>query len=266
LLTYEWRGKKPWGRGYFEYKWRLIGQTLANAETLTAFASESSLTKGFGHGIDERIVEYPWLIANLPPEPLRLLDAGSALNFETLLIHPKLANKKITIVNLNPESSCFSHLGVSYLFEDLRHLPIVDNTFDVITCISTLEHIGMDNTKIYTTDEKYKEQKTEDYLIAARELRRVLKPEGSLFLTVPFGIKGNFGFFQQFDKAMLAKLIAVFDKKKSRSTFYKYTKSGWQISSLAESTSAEYVTADRAKLDPSLPAAAAAVACLKLIR
>jgi hypothetical protein len=35
-----------------------------------------------------------------------------------------------------------------------------------------------------------------------KELRRVLKPKGRLFLTVPYGIHRDYGLFQQFDHAL----------------------------------------------------------------
>jgi len=35
----------------------------------------------------------------------------------------------------------------------------------------------------------------------------VLKPGGSLFLTVPFGIYRHFGTFQQFDRKLLSRVV-----------------------------------------------------------
>jgi hypothetical protein len=124
----------------------------------------------------------------------------------------------------------------------------------------------MDNTKIYTANPRYQEKKPEDYLIAIIELKRVLKVGGTLFLTVPFGAYGDFGFFQQFNQAMMAKIVSVFGSDKYTPAFYIYTKDGWQICSAEECASAEYITADRAKVSSSLPAAASAVACLKLTK
>lgn len=266
LLSYKLSGRKAWTKGYFEYKWQRIVAVLHDESIMAAFRNGRALPKEFGAGIDERIVEYPWLLSHIGTEVEKLLDAGSALNFETILTHPALQEKKVTIANLNPESNCFWRRGVSYVFEDIRNLPFLPDTFDAVTCISTLEHIGMDNTKIYTKDLHFKENKTEDYLIALTELKRVLRPGGSLYLSVPFGKHGNFGFFQQFNSTMLRKTIAVFGIEKSKATFYQYIGSGWNISSEEECKNAEYVTADRAKVNPSLPAAASAVACLTFIK
>ena len=255
LSYYKLHGKRPWTRGYFEHKWQLIEEILSGKTALVDFKGER---------VDERLVEYSWLMENLPEEPAGLLDAGSALNFEIILNQPKLSNKKITIVNLNPEKNNFARRGVSYLYEDLRNLPFKPECFDLITCISTLEHVGMDNTEIYTADEKYKENKDEDYLIAAAELKRVLKEGGNLFLTVPFGRKQNFGFFQQFNKSMIDKLVALF--KSSEETYYKYSDNGWQISTRENCEQTEDTPDKEAKTNSERPAAAGAVADLKLTK
>ena len=42
-------------------------------------------------------------------------------------------------------------LGVSCLYEDLRALPYRASYFDAVACISTLEHVGMDN-RLYGSD------------------------------------------------------------------------------------------------------------------
>ncbi|MDO8742389.1 MAG: class I SAM-dependent methyltransferase [bacterium] len=262
VFLYKLHGRKPWTPGYFEYKWEHIANAIHNNGIMSSFKDGGSLPERFGTGIDERIVEYPWLLAAMPEESARVLDAGSAMNFETILTHPRLANKKITIVNLNPEPNCFWRRGISYVFTDMRELPFLPETFDIISCISTLEHVGMDNTAIYTKDAKYKEHAKDDYLVAIAEMRRVLSPGGKLFLSIPFGSFGNFGFFQQFDRDMLQKLTSALGSDNCSVTFYKYADGAWQISTETECSSAEYAIAAKAKMDTSLPAAAGAVACL----
>jgi len=265
LLSYKLSGRRPWTQGYFEYKWQQIEEALHNPRSMAAFREDGPLPSGFGVRIDERIVEYPWLLAHMPEGPARLLDAGSALNFETIITHSKFTEKKVTIANLNPEPNCFWKRGISYVFEDIRALPFLPESFDLITCISTLEHVGMDN-KIYTKDASYNEKKAADYIVALEELKRVLAPGGVLFLTVPFGKYGDFGFFQQFDSAMLVKVVAAFGPTTHTTTFYRYGDGGWQIGSEEECASAAYVTADMAKTSATLPAAAGAVACLTLTK
>lgn len=262
MLSYELYGRKPWSRGYFEYKWKIIGQALDDNNIIAAFNNAGFLPDNYGYGVDERVVEYPWVIANMPSGSASILDAGSAFNFETILTHPKLENKKITIVNLSPESNCFWRRGVSYLFEDIRKLPFADNSFDIIVCVSTLEHIGMDNTEVYTADSRYKENKVEDYLVAVTELKRVLKPGGNLFITVPFGKYQNLGFFQQFNSDMFDKVVKIFNGQ-ADARFYKHISSGWQLSSQEGCNTAEYIGK---KGENSSVAGAIAIACINLIK
>lgn len=266
LLIYQLRGRKPWGRGYFEHKWTVIRQCIHDKDVMTSFQHGTTLPSSFGTRIDERIVEYSWLLSHMHDGAAVLLDAGSALNFEAILAHPRLSQKKITIATLHPEANCFWNKGVSYLFGDIRSMPFVSETFDIITCISTLEHVGMDNTKIYTSDAAFRENKTEDYLVAVAEFKRLLKPGGTLFITVPFGIYHHFGFFQQFNREMVRKVTKIFGEDKSMLTFYKYENNGWNISTEEKCNSAEYITADRAKVSSTLPAAASAIVCMKLTK
>lgn len=262
LFLYALHGRKPWTPGYFAHKWKYIAHAITDSEIMDSFRKGRPLPHAFGSRIDERVVEYPWLLSVMPEGPARVLDAGSALNFETILDHPQLIDKKITIVNLNPEPNCFWRRGVSYVFTDMRALPFLPNTFDIVTCVSTLEHVGMDNTAIYTKDVTYKEHKEEDYLLAIKELERVLAQGGKLFLTVPFGTFRHFGFFQQFNQEMLQKISDALDPKKCSVTFFAYTDGAWHRSSATACAAAAYTPASIARTDPALPAAAGAVACL----
>ncbi len=268
-------GRKPWSRGYPDFKWQLIEKNINNTNLLKKFGNNSELPRFYGKNIDERIIEYPWVISNLPRGERVLLDAGSALNFVEILNHKKLNNKQIIIVNLGPEANCFWDKKISYLFTDLRELPFSDNHFDIVTCISTLEHIGMDNTMIYTDNHKYRENKSKDYLKVILELKRVLKSNGILFLTVPFGRYQNFQFFQQFNQEMVDKILRVFGGKRQFISYYKYSNNGWNISKSEDCKDVEYFDIWRTKYrdkksrkdyDPDFAAAARAVVCLKLVK
>ena len=137
-------GMKPWTKGYVEDKEHEIARVLREKSFRAA-----ELPAGYGFRLDERIIEYPWLFSRLPEGPGRLLDAGSVLNFEFVLEQPALREKKIDICTLAPEPRCFWRKGISYVYEDLRQLPYCNDWFDWIVCLSTIEHVGMDNA-LYT--------------------------------------------------------------------------------------------------------------------
>jgi len=268
-------GQKPWSRGYHDFLWQLVEKTINNSDLINRFKNSFGLPTLYGKNIGERIIEYPWLISNLPEEPKTLLDAGSTLNYSEIMNHKKLNNKKIIIVNLSHEDYCFWQKDISYLFADLRQLPFLDNCFDIITCISTLEHVGMDNTMFYTDDPKHKESKSRDYLKVILELKRVLKSGGTLFITVPFGRYQNLQYLQQFNQDMIKQVIETFNGKTTSIDYYRYTKDGWNISNADECMDMEFFDIHQTKYrnknsnkdyDPDFAAAARAVACIKLTK
>jgi SAM-dependent methyltransferase len=254
-------GRVPWSEGYKPYRADLLRRVVRDEALLATFRAGRPLPPGFGVGIDERVVEYPWVVSRLPAGPGRLLDAGSALNHAYLLDHPRLAEKSVVIVTLAPE-----HLerrpNVSYLFGDLRDLILRDGAFETVVCISTLEHVGLDNARLYGAGERYREDRAEDWRAALRELRRVLAPGGRLLLTVPFGRAERFEWMQQFDAAGLERIVETVGAEPAR-TFFRHTPSGWAISDAADCADCAYFDVHSASEPaPDGAAAARAVACL----
>ncbi len=222
-------GAIPWSLGYHEYKWKAIIDVI-NADNF----QEKIGTNRYGYRIDERIVEIPWLFSNLNLEKLVMLDAGSALNFKPLITNPKLASKQFFISTLAPEGDAFWQNGISYVYEDLRKTCLKDNFFDCIACISTLEHVGLDNTLLYTNDPQKKESDYESYLLFIKVLHSLLKPGGKLFLSIPYGIKKNYGWFQVFDKSGIDSIIDVFHPTTIKETVFIYDKDCWRLSNIDE--------------------------------
>lgn len=215
-------GKKPWSFGYNPYKWKMIENYLK----FNVFNNGNLIAK-YGFRIDERIIEYPWLFSRLPDAKGTVLDAGSILNYDVILNQPLIQSKKVFISTLSPEGNCFWKKGISYVFEDLRNCCYRDNLFDWVICISTAEHIGLDNTLLYTDDISKRENNPKTYLNAIREFYRILKPGGILYLTLPFGKRINRGWFQVFDEYMINELIAVFNPSSVIETHFRYEPEGW---------------------------------------
>ena len=255
-------GMKPWSKGYVEFKLHEIERIL-RAENF----QPDALPKGYGFRLDERIVEYPWLFSRLPRGPGTLLDAGSVLNFEFLLDLPALREKKLHICTLAPEGECSWERGISYLFDDLRRLPYRDDWFDWVACVSTLEHVGMDNALIYTHDVADKQAQPRDYLSAVEELRRVLKPGGTLFLTFPYGRAANHGWLQIFDSSMVEKVVNTFRPTRQTAHYFLYEAEGWRSSSAEGAAHATFFDIHHAPdFDPDFASSARAVCCLELIK
>lgn len=124
-------------------------------------------------GVDERPVEMPWCLTRVRPGE-KVLDVGYAFAEPTYLDGlGELGD--VTGVDLVVADVP----GVKSVQADLRELPFEDGEFDVAIAISTLEHVGRDNTQ-YGLDAE--ENDTLD--AALRELRRVAK---RVLVTVPTG-------------------------------------------------------------------------------
>lgn len=113
----------------------------------------------------------------------RTLDVGSYRSpFPAFLVSK---GYDVSIVDLNPRVSqqvkwipkaleSGAHIRVHVA--DVTALPFSENTFDVVTCISTLEHMPGDADKS-----------------AVREIERVLNPGGVCFISVPYSTRAQEG-------------------------------------------------------------------------
>jgi hypothetical protein len=124
-------------------------------------------------GIDERPIEIAWCLSRVLPAD-RVLDVGYAFA-EPVYLDALGALGDVTGVDLVVAEVP----GVTSVQADLRDLPFESESFDVAIAISTLEHVGRDNTQYGLAPEE------NDTLDAAlRELRRVAS---RVLVTVPTG-------------------------------------------------------------------------------
>jgi SAM-dependent methyltransferase len=258
--------RSAWSLGYIEYRWHLTYKLLKQTDFLTRLQLKQPFT-AYGIGLDERVIEYPWVFANLSQGGL-LLDAGSALNFLGLIRLLKDSDHELMIYTLAPERKCFWNESVSYHFGDLRNQPFKSGLFDNIVCISTLEHIGMDNQNYGYTSESISEN---DFILAVNEMSRVLKTGGNLLITLPYGYRdyvkwNNSIFMRQFDAELLQLLIQSQPHIQFEVCFFKYTAQGWQQASQDECENVHYFNMHHEKDAPDGAASARAIACLKGIK
>lgn len=254
--------KEPWTHEYEARRVQFLSAVLDFPAMLDVFASGGSLPLGYGVSFDERVVEYPWLLAD-PPQGA-VLDAGSTLNHAHILdrVLPRL--ERLSIATLAPEPVSFPERGVSYVYADLRDLPFRDDLFDEVVSLSTLEHVGMDNS-VYGDREPRSAEPDAELGRALDELTRLLRPGGRLRISVPYGKPEDHGWFRQFGRDDVDALVARFGPGQAEVRVFRYTRAGWQQSSLDEAGNDEYCdhTKDPAPA-PDLAAAARAVACLDI--
>jgi SAM-dependent methyltransferase len=256
------RGRRPWTLGYYTAKRRRIEKAI-DAGLLRPGVP---VPKGYGFRLDERTIEYPWVYARLPRDPGRMLDAGATLNYRFLLKRPPVNAAKLAICTLAPENQCHWRRGISYIFDDLRSCAFRSETFDTIVSISTIEHIGLDNTALYTTDQTKRECDATGFRAAVREFRRVIRPGGVCFITVPYGKACMRGWFQVFDAAMIRIVLNDFQPAHQELDYFGYSPDGWHIADPLDLADATFFDIHQEKhFGPDYAAAARGVVCMRLV-
>jgi SAM-dependent methyltransferase len=251
---------RPFRPGYQTVKRAIITSALDSG----LLRDGSELPRGYGVAIDERVVEYAWVFSRLFNVG-KMLDAGSTFNHDFLLRRPPLRGADLTIMTLAPEKRCYWHEGFSYVFGDLRNTMFADRVFDTIASISTIEHIGLNNTMLYTGDPNDTESDEEGFVPAVKEFRRILKPGGKCFISVPFGRRDNLGWYQVFDLAMVEKIVSAFEPTSHEIDYFGYSRDGWSRQSAAALVDATVYDVHTGKgWSDDLAASSRAVACLQL--
>jgi len=170
-------------------------------------------------GTDERLVEVPWVLSRLRLG--RVLEVGYAFAEPAYLAGLiEAAPGELVGVDLAEAEVP----GFETIVADARDLPFPDASFDQILLVSTLEHIGADN-ELYGSDAERDET---GRFAALRELRRVLRPAGSLLVTVPLGEPGDHGWFRQDDITGWTRLFTGAGYFVEEQEAYELGDDGWR--------------------------------------
>jgi SAM-dependent methyltransferase len=167
---------------------------------------------------DERVVEIPWVLSRLRREG-RVLEVGYAFAEPAYL--GGLLRTGVELVGVDLATRDVE--GMETVVADVRDLPFADESFDQILLVSTLEHVGADNT-VYGLEA---EADAESRPTALRELGRVLRRGGSLLVTVPLGEPGDHGWFRQEDEPGWTTLFAEAGFFVEEIEAYELTGEGW---------------------------------------
>lgn len=159
----------------------------------------------YGDVISERIIEYPLIFALLgfdkKKRGQKILDVGCYYsNFPI-----QLASMGFKTWGIDVAPYQLKHPNFTFVRGDVQKTKFPNNFFDVVTSISTVEHIGVG----YYGD---KEGKSSDR-DAIREIARVIKTRGKLLLTAPYNKTFRMGKTQRFyDKKSLVSLLNPYFK------------------------------------------------------
>lgn len=202
----------------------------------------------FGQGDTERCIEIPWAVSCYRGEK-RVLDIGYA-NAEDRYLSELLSLNipQLFGVDMVPKSSP----GIISVIGDIRSTSFPDNFFDLVFCISTIEHIGRDNSVYHIP---YVGVDHEGDFKALQEIYRIVKPCGRVVVTVPYGKSYDYGWFIHYDDARLQRLVESSKLSIIQEDYFIY-KSGWRKCDKSELVNTLYQ-------DDNAPAAAG-LACILL--
>jgi SAM-dependent methyltransferase len=227
---------QPWSRRFaqFVYLPKILAgheptrRTFTEEATIERLAASSEPLDGVGAGLSERVIEIPWVIRDLARQdrPQRILDIGTAFApdaYKWLLVR---LQHSIEVVDL----AVTDLPGVMSHVADVRELPFPSGSFDVATCISTLEHIGLDN------DHYGIRSGGDGDVQALRELGRVAR---RVLVTVPAGCDVNMGWQRQYSPATFRRTVEEAGLTVERLDVFVHEPGGWTS---AEEASVEHRT------------------------
>ena len=128
----------------------------------------------------DRYIEYPFIIRNLPKPPAKVLDVGCSGSFFPLLLASFGYDTYGIDIRNYPILNKLKFKNFTFVKGDIKETPFPNSYFDVITAISTIEHIGISG-RYGIEDDPEGDKK------ALEEMVRILKPQGTILLTIPFG-------------------------------------------------------------------------------
>jgi SAM-dependent methyltransferase len=176
---------------------------------------------------DERAIEIPWTLARYSGEH-NVLDVGSA-NAEAQYLEGlrEVGAPVLVTVDLAEPADVIA---------DVRSLPFEDGHFDLAVCISTLEHVGHDNA-VYGVAGERDESGT---AAALAELRRVLARDGRLLVSVPTGVREDFGWWLQRPPLEWIALFEGAGFVVFEDELYLHGDDGWRTATRDEAETARY--------------------------
>lgn len=170
-------------------------------------------------GTDERVIEVPWVLSRLVPSG-RVLEVGYAFAEAPYLA--ALLRSGVELVGVDLAGRDVE--GMERVQADVRDLPLPDASVDQALLVSTLEHVGADNSGYGLEAEEAPASRAD----ALRELGRVLRPRARLLVTVPLGEPGDHGWFRLDDVAGWNGLFASAGLFVEEQEAYELTADGWR--------------------------------------
>ncbi len=130
----------------------------------------------------DRDIEYSGILANLPQGPGEALEFGCGNSILSLVAARR--GFKVTAIDLTPVHWFYVNPNLTFVQKDIFDLNLPPSSLDLIINCSAIEHVGLG---------RYGDGLDLDGdLKTMKVLRRLLKPSGTMLLTIPIGRDATF--------------------------------------------------------------------------
>ena len=187
----------------------------------------------YGRNLPERVIEI--FFAHLYYKPgLKILDVGcsNAMECHLRMVRGLEPPRNIVGIDISVPSERTRRCYDRFLHESIVSSRVEADTFDLIWCISALEHFGMDNSS-YTDQFLLSEDMD---VQAVKEMVRILARGGRLLITVPYGKYENHTWLRNYDADHLRNLLAPVEFDADiQTSYYRHTHgTGWRAATVEE--------------------------------
>lgn len=222
---------------------KLILEIYAKLDAGSTLEEAIANPRASQHG--ERVLEYPFVYQLLKQhEPREILDIGCVLN--NAVIDPFIT-PHCDISFLNPAVEPLLRTRATYFKSDLASFKS-PRKFSLITCLSTLEHIGFDNTRYGALDARDQgwdwNQSVQTFVNSLHSIQKLLTSGGTAWISCPYG-KQEFVRYPrkngprvwQVINSLHLSAITVDQLLSARIKLYRLTDGGWICANAKDSFS-----------------------------
>ncbi|HUJ79557.1 MAG TPA: DUF268 domain-containing protein [Nitrospiria bacterium] len=157
----------------------------------------------------DRDVEWSWVAANMPQGPGEAFEFGPGGSYLGLIAAQR--DFDVTSVDLGPDRRPYVHPNLHFIQGDVMKLDLHEGHYDLIINCSTVEHVGLAGRYGVVDSDP------EGDLTAMHRLRAVMKPAGTMLMTVPVGRDAVFlPLHRVYGERRLPQLLRGFAVEKSR--------------------------------------------------
>jgi SAM-dependent methyltransferase len=127
----------------------------------------------------DRDIEWSWVSSQIPLGEGEALDFGPGGSFLGLIAAQRGFN--VTAIDLVPIQWDYVHSRLQFICGDILKLSLPTKHFDLVINCSTIEHVGLAGRYGVTKNNP------DGDLKAMAHLREIMKPGGTMLLTIPVG-------------------------------------------------------------------------------